>query len=700
MAALRILLSAAFLVALGAAPARAAPPTRLNVVVVLDVSLSMRDNDPDYLARLAARLLSDLTDARDKVTLVSFGSGAKKILSAGGDAHDALQKALDGVVPADKCTDYASGLGAAAAELSGPQPAGERRLVVFLTDGEYHPAKDPAEGCTPATRFENPKLADEDRARFEKGVLDAASRLSAAHAKVFVVGLGGAFDKAKRSRALLDEVAKRTGGRFLAATSADRVPELFTDVFATLVGAPVFKPAPAGVVSIDVPPDAEQLHLVARVDDPSGGVEVTRGGTKLPFGKPANQVSGPTLRLERGKRPRGYAVVWLGKPDPGVIELRPTSSKGPLAVWAIADVGTSLRIEKLPAVVPETASLSGLVALRSGQGKPVARDPSYLGKVTFHVELAGSPPRALPAAGRETAAFDFGKLAPRAAPYVLSARAEHEEGFLQVEPVKLEVRVIHQIPLAVELTPLAFDTMAEPGVVARVTARVVAPAKLPADVRLDLVLPEDARKDLRVEPPTLAFGPERREQVLSFSFAEPESLRGTDRRYRGELAAVVSAEQQGLVSAGVRWTAPVDGTLRAWTLGRWLREYRWQLGLGLGVLWLLLWLLGRALAAKFPPKARIHHMEVGEPFESDSLIKRHARRGAYRSARFRFPLGKKAKPLVSFVATGSGFEVRPEGAAVTELGIEPATEKRQPFRGSWEQRYRLGDRYEVWLTRS
>ena len=107
-----------------------------------------------------------------------------------------------------------------------------------------------------------------------------------------------------------------------------------------------------------------------------------------------------------------------------------------------------------------------------------------------------------------------------------------------------------------------------------------------------------------------------------------------------------------------------------------------------------------AVAAKFPPKARIHYQELGEPFESDSLIKRYQKRGAYRSARFRFPLGKKAKPLVSFVASGSGFEVRPEGTPVIEVGAVPEAERTKPFRGSWEQRYRLGDRYEVWLTRT
>ena len=124
-----------------AAPVSATDSVRLRVVLVLDASLSMRDNDPDQLARLAARLLADLTNAQDRVTLVTFGTAARSVKTATGAEHDALSKALDGVVPNEKCTDYGKGLAEAVKAFTGPPPKGERRLVVFLTDGELQPAK-------------------------------------------------------------------------------------------------------------------------------------------------------------------------------------------------------------------------------------------------------------------------------------------------------------------------------------------------------------------------------------------------------------------------------------------------------------------------------------------------------------------------------------------------------------------------------
>jgi Mg-chelatase subunit ChlD len=688
------------------APLYAQSPVRLRVVVVLDASLSMRDNDPDQLARLAARLLVDLTDSRDRVTLVSFGTAARTVKTASGADHDGLSKALDGVVPTEKCTDYGKGLAEAVKAFSGPAPKGERRLVVFLTDGELQPAKADTDGCTPKERYET--MRDAKRDAVAKGIRDSASALKKSKAKIFVIGLGAGFDKAKRSRALLDEIARGSGGSLLLADDADKVPEFFADVFAALVGAAVEKPAAATSVELSVPDDTDELSVVVRGDEREIGFELTRdGGGSFPFGLPADRARGPVLRLETGKKPRGYSVYSLKKPESGKLKVRRVKGTAPLRVWSIADAGTSLRIEGVPSVLAEGATLRGKVALRSRNGKPVPREPAFLSRVAFSVELSGTTPLALRANGRDEASFLLsGGLSPRDAPYVVTAAAMHDEGFLEVDPARHEVRVIHQVPLELETTPIRFDTMAEEGpipLLAPAIIRVRAPPEIPVDFHVQLSLPDGpARSDLRIDPPSVTFGPGKpREVALSVSFADPRSLRGVDRSYTADLELTVSAEQQALLKGSKQWKLPVQGTLRSWTLGRWLREYRWQIGIGTCVLLLLIWAIGRAVASRFPPKARIYSTELDTKFESDSLIKRHSRVGAYRSARFKFPLGKKARPLCLFVAQGSGFEIRPQhGTIVKLLDATPPEEKRTPFKGRWDERYQLGDRYSVKLTRS
>jgi hypothetical protein len=372
----------------------------------------------------------------------------------------------------------------------------------------------------------------------------------------------------------------------------------------------------------------------------------------------------------------------------------------------IADVGLSLRIE-MPGVVPETRAPLISVALRSRGGKPVPLDKAFLQKVSFVLELPGKPPARFPSGGRDSVQATSERLPPQAEPYVVRASAEHAEGFLQVEPVEHRFRVIHQVPLEIdESVSIEFDTMAEEGPIpltAPALVRVKAPAELPTDFTLRFELAEGPiRSDLRFEPAAVTFGPGKpRELALQVSFANPEGLRSVDRNYEGALRLVLDPTQRPLASGKHEWSLAVRGSVQSWTLARWLREYRWQLGIGLLLLLLTIWGIGRAVARDFPAKARVHYVEVGQAFESDSLIRRFAKKGAYRSARLGFPLGKKAQKLASFVSTGAGFEVRPEkGRPVTIVGEPDAGEKRTPFRGAWEQRYRLSDRFEVWLTRS
>jgi hypothetical protein len=234
--------------------------------------------------------------------------------------------------------------------------------------------------------------------------------------------------------------------------------------------------------------------------------------------------------------------------------------------------------------------------------------------------------------------------------------------------------------------------------------KVTAPDPLPIEMRLTLEVPDDYAAIFAVEPREIVFtpgGPHSHE--LELRFVEPKALRGTDRRFEEPLRLVAQPDDAKLLVGERTWSIPVDARLRAWTWKRYLEEYKTEIVLGLLALLLVIWIVGRVLAARFPPKGRIHYLEVGQDFESDSLIKRHARHGAYRSAKFQFPLGKRARPLAVFRSTGAGFEVLPAaGTLVTIIDDampETDRERRKPFAGRWEQRYRLGDRYEVWLTR-
>lgn len=678
--------------------AHAQTASRLRVILVLDASGSMAGNDPQKLVRVASKMLSDLADERDHVTVMSFGSKVTTLESAPGSEHDKLRVAIETLGRTESCTDYAQALDAAAGKLGDTAPgSSERRVVLFLTDGRFEPV-DPNGSCG---RFEG---AEETiRKPIEDQIDRAAERFKKAGARVFTIGLGNAPSQAADSVRVLREVASITGGQFLHAEGPRDVPRIFASVFGALVGAPVLEESldeGRSKVSFKVPDGADRLHVVLVPDKPGDLdlVRLTRGGENVPFE--------PTRKEERTQS--AYRLARVTTKASGDYELV-GSGTGRIEVLVIPDVGLSLRIEGIPKLIPEGERLAGKVALRTRLGDEVKLAPAFLEHVTFTVtmgkdELFGGRPDA----GAQ-AKIGVGKPLSRGK-YVIRASADHRLGFLDVPAVEHEVSVEPRFSMTIDTKKVAFDTMAEEGGLIPMTAEggfvLAAPANMPVDITMQLSFPDDMLRDMLIEPPDrITFGPDRpREHVIKLKWKDPRGLRTQAHHYSGLITITPEGDDGKLLVGKKKWEVPVDGQLREWTLMRWLEEYRWQIAIAILVLLLIVYLIGRALAQTFPAKARIHYVEVGQEFESDSLIKRYARHGAYRNARFKFPLGKKARPLVFFASTGAGFMVIPDEkitiTVLDDLLPETDRERRKPFKGEWDQRYRLGDRYEVWLIRS
>lgn len=670
---------------------------RLDVILVLDASGSMAGNDPQKLVRVASKMLSDLADERDRVTVMSFGSKVTTLASASGSEHEKLRAAIDTLGRTESCTDYLQALDAAAGKFGDTKPGRERRVVLFLTDGRFEPV-DPNGSCG---RFEG---AGEDiRKPIEDGIERAAARFKKVGARVFTIGLGNAPTQAADSARVLRNVATITDGQFLHAKGPRDVPKIFADIFGGLVGAPVMQrslDAGRQSVKFSVPKGADRLHVVLVPDSPADldKIRLSHGGKSVPFE--------PIRREERTQS--SYRLARVNTSVAGDYELT-GSGTGRVEVLVIPDVGLSLVIEGVPDLLPEGAALDGKVALRTRLGDRVKLAPEYLSHVTFTVQL------------QEEAIFDgrpdenaevklAAKKPLKRGKYVVSARASHGLGFLSVDPVSHHFSVEPRFSLTIDTHELAFDTMAEEGELIPLTEegafKLVAPKKMPVPITMKLTYPSDMLRDMFIEPTDeVTFGPGKpREHIIRLKWKDARALRTESHLYSGIVKIEPLPAHAKLLVGKRAWELPVKGKLREWTLMRWLEEYKWELLIALGILLLIIYAIGRFIAQTFPPKARIHYVEVGQEFESDSLIKRYARHGAYRNAKFKFPLGKKARPLVHFQSTGAGFMVLPaQGTTITildELMPETDRERRKPFKGYWEQRYRLGDRYEVWLTRS
>ena len=256
---------------------------RLRVAVVIDASGSMKVQDRNLLSRVAAKLFVDLAGPHDEVGIVEFGTRARLIdrtFVKDDAARTRLFAAIDKIGRSQECTDYRVGLKAALSMFKGKPAPGERRLIIFLTDGSYdpdrtNPAYYAALNPEQKTSLYGPKVSaffDTIKAdplfaqrpcRTKYALLEPGARAGflrvfdrflkkeviPSKARVFVIGFGSDLGRTNtrgkqtqtlsESLALLKKLARVTKGRALIEHDVTKIPAFFAQIFAALVGAPV-----------------------------------------------------------------------------------------------------------------------------------------------------------------------------------------------------------------------------------------------------------------------------------------------------------------------------------------------------------------------------------------------------------------------------------------------------------------------------
>ncbi len=201
-----------------AAPAAAqGPADSIDVVLVVDTSGSMKQNDPDAVRVSAAKLFVDLTGEGDRVALVNLGGPGDKteildLTEIGGSPASMLaqkrriKEKLDTLAaPVGRGTLMGTAL-SAAYDILDRTPPGRRQYVVMLTDGK----------------------PDGEKA----SVLDNAVNLFEAKRfwKIFPIALGKDADYDFLSQ----QVAGRTAGRAYKAETPAELIRVYTEIFALL----------------------------------------------------------------------------------------------------------------------------------------------------------------------------------------------------------------------------------------------------------------------------------------------------------------------------------------------------------------------------------------------------------------------------------------------------------------------------------
>lgn len=200
---------------------RAASPlqatSRIEGMLVVDVSNSMKSSDPNNISYEAMKMFIDMASLKgDKIGAIAYSDEVmreKALVNIRSEQDKSDLKAFIDSLQKYSYTDLSTGLWEAIKVIDSSHEQGYFPLVVVLADGnnEMDPKK--------------PKTV-------EQADEDVAKAVEAAKAKGYPVYTIGLNADGKLNKKMLTDVAANTNGKFFEATSADQLPAILSEIFA------------------------------------------------------------------------------------------------------------------------------------------------------------------------------------------------------------------------------------------------------------------------------------------------------------------------------------------------------------------------------------------------------------------------------------------------------------------------------------
>lgn len=262
------LLLLAWLSAAAAVPAPETPPAAHDIRILIDVSGSMKKNDPANLRIPALRLLTGLLPAGTQAGVWTFGRYVNMLVPYGAvdtPWRDRAMAAADRINSAGLYTDIEAALTTATWNWTGDVP-GARRSLILLTDGLVDVA-------------DNADADRQSRSRLTDSILP---RLHAAGVAVYAIALSDGSDEA-----LLQQLAASSGGAFERAESADQLERIFFRMFEK-AAAPDTLPLVDNQILVDDSIDEITVLVFRKQGAPATTLTTPDGTTVDPAHLPAN----------------------------------------------------------------------------------------------------------------------------------------------------------------------------------------------------------------------------------------------------------------------------------------------------------------------------------------------------------------------------------------------------------------------------
>lgn len=212
-----VLLVAVFFNVFAVDVAAAEDDKSMDVVMIIDVSGSMDDTDPDGVAREAAKLFIDTMElSGSRVGIVSFSSQATVVPMTKVDSTTDkrnLKRVIDGFENKG-ATDIGLALTEAVGVLEKASDVGNEQMILFLTDGRIDIS---------SNGRNNQMSLNDTNAAVEKAVDKY---------KIYTIGLNADGNVDKN---LLEDIAGKTGARSYVVDNAEELPDIFNGILADFI---------------------------------------------------------------------------------------------------------------------------------------------------------------------------------------------------------------------------------------------------------------------------------------------------------------------------------------------------------------------------------------------------------------------------------------------------------------------------------
>lgn len=230
----------------------------LDAVLVLDASRSMQRTDPERLRDQGAKLFLRFLSEDDRISVIQFAENTNiltPLTPATPEVQQQLDDSIEAVSTEGNFTDLWSPIAAAMEVLRQEARPTSRKVVILLSDGKMDPH--PRAGTAAEL---SKRLRESDLPGYKEQKIE-----------LYTLALSDQAD-----RALLEEMAKATGGMSWYAPTVNKIHQIFSDLFLTIKRPQVVELEGAGFEVDSTTSEAtfyvsrEKPEQVVSILDPTG----------------------------------------------------------------------------------------------------------------------------------------------------------------------------------------------------------------------------------------------------------------------------------------------------------------------------------------------------------------------------------------------------------------------------------------------